>query len=583
MDYKSRYLAWLEGEFFDDATKKELLSIKDDEKEIEERFYKDLEFGTAGLRGVMGYGTNRMNKYTVGKATQGLANKILKEKDPRGESGVAISFDSRNMSRDFAELSALILNGNGIKTWIFPTLHPTPMLSFAVRSFNCISGIMVTASHNPREYNGYKAYWDDGCQVSFPMDEEIIAEVNAIESFGDIKTMEKDEAISRGLYNVITEEFDDRYLGKVMEQSLNGETVRRTADDFTIVYTPLNGAGNIPVKRALSAVGFKKVYTVPEQEEPDGNFTTVPYPNPEDPKAFSLAMKLAREKDADIIVGTDPDCDRMGAVAKGRDGEYYVISGNMTGALLAEYILSQRRAKGTMPKNPALVKTIVTSRMTDEIAKEYDTAVFDVLTGFKHIAGKIREFERDDSYKFVFGFEESFGYLAGDYVRDKDAVVSTMLICELAAVYKSRGLTLEDGIKELYDKYGYFGDSVKSIVLPGIEGMGQIKKIMDHLRKNPPARLGGETVEWARDYETGAFRNLVTGEKAESALPVSDVLHYTLADGSWICIRPSGTEPKIKIYTGTRKASMEEAKRCGEKIESSMDKVIEKILGKADA
>lgn len=576
MNYKEKYNDWLSNPLIDEETKEELKSISNDENEIEERFFQDLEFGTAGLRGVLGAGTNRMNKYTVGKANQGLANYIIKQ--GRQDKGVAISFDSRHMSKEFTELSALILNANGIKTYVFDTLHPTPMLSFAVRFYGCTAGIMITASHNPRNYNGYKAYWNDGCQVSAPKDKEIIDEVNAITDFSLIKTMDKAEAVEKGLYNVIPESFDDEYMKKVMEQSLNADMIKSVADNFTIVYTPLNGTGNIPVRRALKEAGFKNVFVVPEQENPDGNFTTVPYPNPEDPKAFEYAINLAKEKNADIIVGTDPDCDRMGSVVKNHDGSYSVISGNMAGALLADYILSQRTEKGLMPENPAMIKTIVTSKMTDEIAAKYNTKVFDVLTGFKHIAGKIREFDKNKNYKFVFGFEESFGYLSGDYVRDKDAVVSTMLICELAAFYKSRGLTLADGIEELYEKYGYFGDRVKSITLTGIDGLEKIRKIMIELRKNQPKSLGGAEIVSIGDYKTGEILNIETNEIKKSTLPSSDVLQYTLSDSSWICIRPSGTEPKIKIYTGTKAGSMKEAEALAEKIEGSMLALIDEII-----
>ena len=577
MNYKENYLSWLENPAIDEKTKEELRSIAGNEKEIEERFFQDLEFGTAGLRGVIGAGTNRMNKYTVGKANQGLANYIIKK--GRQDKGVAISFDSRHMSKEFTELSALILNANGIKTYVFDTLHPTPMLSFAVRYYGCTAGIMITASHNPREYNGYKAYWSDGCQVSAPKDKEIIDEVNAVADFSAIKIMDKEEAVKSGLYNVIPESFDEEYMKKVMEQSLNGDVVRSVAKDFTIVFTPLNGAGNIPVRKALSLAGFEKVLVVPEQELPDGDFTTVPYPNPEDPKAFEYAIELAKKENADIIVGTDPDCDRMGSVVKNHDGSYSVISGNMAGALLADYVLSQRAEKGLMPKNPALIKTIVTSRMTEEIAKKYNVTVFNVLTGFKHIAGKIRQFDKNHDYNFVFGFEESFGYLAGDYVRDKDAVVSTMLICELAAFYKSKGLTLADVIDELYKKYGYFGDRVKSLTLTGLDGLEKIRKIMIELRKNQPKALGEKEIVSVGDYKTGLITDIATGQSQKTDLPESDVLQYTLSDGSWICIRPSGTEPKIKMYTGTKADNMEDASALAEKIEKNMLDIIDGIIG----
>lgn len=577
MDYRKKYEQWLSDSCFDAETKNELKSIQNDDKEIQERFYKELDFGTGGLRGIIGAGTNRMNIYTVGKATQGLANYILKQGEEAKAMGIAIAYDSRNMSPEFAETAGLVMAGNGIKAYVFDELRPTPMLSFAVRHLGCTAGIVVTASHNPPEYNGYKVYWADGGQVPYPRDEEIITEVNYVENYSDIKKMDKEEAKKAGLYNIIGKEVDDAFVEQVESQSLNKEIINKMADDFTIIYTPLHGTGNKPVRRVLSEVGFKNVFVVPEQENPDKNFSTVGYPNPEDPKVFTLAIALAKEKNADIIVGTDPDCDRVGVVVKDNKGEYVVLTGNMSGALLAEYILSQRKAQGKLPRNGAVIKTIVTTEMVRPMCEEYEVKLFDVLTGFKYIGEKIKQFEETNKYEYIFGFEESYGCLAGTYARDKDAVVATMLLCEMAAYYKSKGLTLFEGLQEVYKKYGYFKEGIKSLTLKGIEGVEKIKHIMDTFRKNTPEEFAGVKVEWARDYQTKEFKNLLTGETEEDTLPVSNVLHYTLEDGTWICVRPSGTEPKLKFYYGVKADSMEAAEQKVVAIDKDMDKKLETI------
>lgn len=577
MDYKQRYLDWLNDAYFDAETKAELKAIENDDKEIQERFYKDLEFGTGGLRGIIGAGTNRMNKYTVGKATQGLANYILKQGEEDKKMGVAISYDSRHMSPEFAEQAALVLNGNGIKAYVFDELRPTPELSFAVRHLGCTAGIMVTASHNPPEYNGYKVYWADGGQVPYPRDEEIINEVNSIENYSDVKTANKQEAQTSGLFNIIGKEIDDEFVKNVKAQSINSDVIKQVTDTFKIVYTPLHGTGNKPVRRVLSEIGFKNVYVVPEQELPDPEFSTVSYPNPEDPKAFTLAMELAKKEQADIIVGTDPDADRVGAVVKDSSGEYIILTGNMTGVLLADYILSQKKANGTLPKNGALVSTIVSTNMTQAIAKYYDVAMYEVLTGFKYIGEKIKEFEQTGSHTFLFGFEESYGCLSGTYARDKDAVVATMLICEMAAFYKTKGMSLYEGLQEVYKKYGYYKETVKSITLKGIEGVQKIKYIMETLRKDSPNEVSGVKVVEARDYKASVTKNLVTGKEEKIELPVSDVLYYVLEDESWFCIRPSGTEPKIKVYFGVNGNTSEEADDKLNKVSSGLMSIIDEL------
>lgn len=557
MGYMEEYKRWCEDSYFDEATRAELLSIKDDEKEIEERFYKNLEFGTGGLRGILGAGTNRMNIYTVSKATQGFANYIKKQGDEAVKKGVVIAYDSRNYSPEFAEITARVLAGNGIKAYLSDELRPVPMLSFAVRNLGCTGGVVITASHNPPEYNGYKVYWDDGAQVPFPRDGEIIKEVNAITDFSMIKKADLTEAVNSGMIQYVGPELDVYYLDAITAQIVNQSIIDNT--DLKIVYTPIHGSGNKPVRRALAKAGFKNVYVVPQQEKPDGNFTTVGYPNPENKAVFDLAMELAKKVDADIIVGTDPDADRVGAVVKKTDGDYMVLTGNMTGALLCEYILSQKKAAGTLPSNGAVVSTIVSTDMTKSICAEYGMKYFDVLTGFKYIGEKIKEFEADGSYQYMFGFEESYGCLAGTYARDKDGCLATMLICELAAYYKTKGMSLYDGLIALYEKYGYYKEDITSITLKGIDGAAQIKKVMDTLRAEALTEVAGTNVIEARDYSVDKIVNMVTGEESKSGLPSSNVLYYILENGTWFCVRPSGTEPKIKVYFGSSGKTQEEA------------------------
>lgn len=576
MGYMEEYKRWCEDSYFDEATKAELLAIKDDEKEIEERFYKNLEFGTGGLRGILGAGTNRMNIYTVSKATQGFANYIKSQGETAVKKGVVIAYDSRNFSPEFAEITARVLAGNGIKAYLSDELRPVPMLSFAVRNLGCTGGVVITASHNPPEYNGYKVYWEDGAQVPFPRDGEIIKEVNAVTDFSMIKKADLTEAVNSGMIQYVGPELDVHYLDAVTNQIVNQNIIDNT--DLKIVYTPIHGSGNKPVRRALAKAGFKNVFVVPQQEKPDGNFTTVGYPNPENKAVFDLAMELAKKVDADIIVGTDPDADRVGAVVKKTDGDYMVLTGNMTGALLCEYILSQKKANGTLPANGAVVSTIVSTDMTKAICAEYGMKYFDVLTGFKYIGEKIREFEADGSYEYMFGFEESYGCLAGTYARDKDGCLATMLICELAAYYKSKGMSLYDGLLALYDKYGVYKETITSITLKGIDGAAQIKKVMDTLRAESPKEVAGVKIIEARDYSIDKIVNLVTGEESKSGLPSSNVLYYVLENGTWFCVRPSGTEPKIKIYFGSSDKSAEVVDEKLKSAESGILGIVDEIL-----
>lgn len=558
MSFMDEFNFWLNDDYFDQATKDELLKIKDNESEIEERFYKELEFGTGGLRGVIGAGTNRMNIYTVRKASQGLANYIIKANGQK--KGIAIAYDSRFMSPEFADEAALCMAANGIKAYVFESLRPTPELSFALRTLGCISGIVITASHNPPEYNGYKVYWEDGAQITTPKDKEIIGEVQAVTDYHTVKTMDKQEAINAGLYQVIGKEIDDAYMAELKKQIIHPDVIQAVADDIKIVYTPLCGTGNKPVRRILSELGFKNVYVVPEQENPDPKFTTLDYPNPEDPKAFTYALKLAKEKNADIVLATDPDADRLGIYALDtKSGEYKAFTGNMSGMLIAEYILRERKATGTMPENPALVTTIVTTNMTAPITKAYDVKLIEVLTGFKFIGEQIKLFEQTGSNNYVFGLEESYGCLAGTHARDKDAIVAVMCLCEVAAYCKKHGKTLWDMMLETYEKYGYFKETQYTITLKGIDGSKQIAEIMDKLRQNPPAAFGDLKVLKFRDYQNDVIVDMETGEKTTTGLPKSNVLYFELPDNTWCCARPSGTEPKIKFYMGVKGDSLADA------------------------
>ncbi len=574
MDYRKEYEKWLADDYFDEQIKEELKSIAGDEKEIEDRFYRELEFGTGGLRGVIGAGTNRMNVYTVRKATQGLANYIREQKGE--EKGVAIAYDSRIMSPEFAKEAALCLNANGIRTCLFSSLRPTPELSFAVRELGCIAGIVITASHNPREYNGYKVYWEDGAQITPPHDKNILSEVAKVKDYGTVKTMTEEAAKEAGLFHMIGEEIDAAYMEKLKEQSIHPEMIKQAAKDIKIVYTPLHGTGNLPVRNVLKELGFEQVYVVPKQEKPDGTFPTVAYPNPEDAKAFELALELAKEKDADIVLATDPDADRLGVYAKDKEsGEYVSFTGNMSGMLIAEYILRERKEAGTLPSNAALVKTIVTTNMADALAAEYDVKLVEVLTGFKYIGEQIKLFERDKSFQYVFGLEESYGCLAGTYARDKDACVAVMMLCEAAAFYKCHNMTLWDAMTELYKKYGYYRETLSTMTLKGIEGTAKIQKIMNDLRSSVPEKLGDFKVEAIRDYEKGIRIVSGTKEQEQLSLPKSNVLYFELENDGWCCARPSGTEPKIKFYMGVKGTSLEQSKELVEKLQATMLGLVE--------
>lgn len=558
MDYKEVYEQWIANPYFDEATKEELKSIAEDENEIKERFYMDLEFGTAGLRGIIGAGTNRMNIYVVRRATQGLANYIAKV-DKKSQ-GVAIAYDSRHMSPEFAQEAALCLAANGIKAYIFETLRPTPELSFAVRHLGCVAGINVTASHNPPEYNGYKVYWEDGAQITPPHDSGIMGEVKAISDWNTVKTMDKAEAEKAGLFEVIGKEVDDAYMAELKKQVIHMDAIQAEGKNLKIVYTPLHGTGNIPARRILKELGFENVYVVKEQELPDGDFPTVSYPNPEAAEAFELGLKLAKEVDADLVLATDPDADRLGVRVKDKNGEYHDLTGNMSGCLLANYEISQRKAvNGSLPEDGALIKTIVTTNLADAIANGYGVKLIEVLTGFKFIGQQLLGFEKSGKGSYLFGFEESYGCLIGTYARDKDAIVATMALCEAAAYYKTQGKTLWDAMIEMYEQFGYYKDDIKAVTMKGIEGLQKIQDIMNSLRQNPPAEFAGHKVVAVRDYKADTIKNLETGEVTPTGLPNSNVLYYELTNDAWVCVRPSGTEPKVKFYYGVKGTSLADA------------------------
>ena len=575
MNYLEEYKKWCESPEFDEETKKELLSIKDDEKEIEDRFYKELEFGTAGLRGVIGAGTNRMNQYTVGKATQGLANYILDQGTEN--KGVAISYDSRKMSKEFSMQTALILCANGIKTYLFESLRPVPELSFAIRELKCTAGIMITASHNPPKYNGYKVYWDDGAQIVSPRDKDIIAKVRAVESFSEIKQMSEEEAKHKGLLNFVGTEMDDKYIEKLKSLILNPEIVKEQGKKLKVVYTPLHGTGNMVAERLLKEIGIENLYVVPEQKEPDGNFPTVDYPNPEDPKAFKLALELAKKVDADVVLATDPDADRLGIFAKDtKTGEYKDYTGNMSALLIAEYRISQMKEKGMLPKNGMFITTVVSSELAKAIAKNYNLECIEVLTGFKNIGAIMRKAEENKDKQYVFGFEESYGCLIGDYARDKDGIAAVMALCEAACYYQSKGMTLWDQMIAIYEKYGYYKETQVSIVREGAEGAEEIKQMMTNTRNKDIEKIGDYKVLTFKDIEKDYVKNMITGEESKTGLPKSNVLYYELEDNNWCCIRPSGTEPKIKLYMGVKGKTDEEARKKLEDLKQAMLDVVKR-------
>ena len=576
-DYMKIYQEWLSNPYFDEATKAELKAIEGDENEIKERFYMDLEFGTAGLRGIIGAGINRMNIYVVRRATQGLANYIIKQ--GAADKGVAIAYDSRNMSPEFAMEAAMTLAANGIKAYKFESLRPTPELSFAVRELGCVAGINITASHNPPEYNGYKVYWEDGAQFTPPHDKGVTEEVLAIEDLSSVKTTDEASAIAAGKYEVIGKEIDDKYIAQVKAQVVNQKAIDEMQDQIRIVYTPLHGTGNIPARRVMKEIGFTHVYVVPEQELPDGNFPTVSYPNPEAKEAFELGLKLAKEKDADLVLATDPDADRLGVYVKdAKSGEYIPLTGNMSGSLLCEYVLSQKQAEGKIPADGQVVKSIVSTNLIDAVAKAYGAELIEVLTGFKWIGKQILKNETTGTGTYLFGMEESYGCLIGTYARDKDAISATAALCEAAAYYKQKGMTLWDAMVAMYEKYGYYKDSVKSIGLSGIEGLAKIQSIMETLRNNTPAEVGGYKVVSARDYKLDTIRDMETGAVKPTGLPASNVLYYDLEDGAWICVRPSGTEPKIKFYFGVKGTSLEDADQKEADLGASVMAMVDKMM-----
>ena len=574
MDFMKEYQKWCTDPYFDKETKAELAAIADDKTEIEDRFYRTLEFGTGGLRGVIGAGTNRMNIYTVRQATQGLANYIISQNGQN--KGVAIAHDSRRMSPEFTEEAALCLAANGIKAYVFPSLRPTPELSFTVRELGCIAGIVITASHNPREYNGYKVYWEDGAQITPPHDGNILAEVAKVTSFDMVKTMDKDAAAAAGLYNVIGDDVDEKYFDALRKQSIHPEVIKEVAKDIKIVYTPLHGTGLLPVQRVLKDLGFENVYVEPQQAVADGNFPTVAYPNPEDPKAWELALKLAKEKDADLVLATDPDADRLGVYCKDtKTGEYVSFTGNMSGMLIAEYILRERTATGTMPENPALIETIVTTDMAKSIASAYNVRLIEVLTGFKYIGEQIRIFDETGCNNYVFGLEESYGCLPGTYARDKDAPAAVTMLCEVAAYYKKQGKTLWDAMIDIYEKYGYYKEGLATMTLKGIDGAAQIQQIMSDARANLPKEVGSHKVIAVRDYKADTRTEIATGKVTPTGLPNSNVLYYELSDNAWCCVRPSGTEPKIKFYFGVKGESLKDSEEKLEALKSAMMKMFE--------
>ena len=576
-DYKSIYEEWLANPYFDEATKEELRSIKEDENEIKERFYQDLEFGTAGLRGIIGAGLNRMNIYVVRRATQGLANHIIKQGG--ADKGVAIAYDSRHMSPEFAEEAALTLAANGIKAYKFESLRPTPELSFAVRELGCIAGINITASHNPPEYNGYKVYWEDGAQFTPPHDKGVTAEVLAITDLSTVKTTDVESAKAAGKYEIIGEAIDDKYIAQVKAQVVNQEAIDKMQDSIQIVYTPLHGTGNIPARRALAEIGFSHVYVVPEQELPDGDFPTVSYPNPEAEEAFELGLALAKEKDADLVLATDPDADRLGVYVKdAKSGDYIPLTGNMSGSLLCEYVLSQKKERGAIPEDGQVVKSIVTTNLVDAVAKSYGCELIEVLTGFKYIGQQILKEENTGYGTYLFGLEESYGCLIGTYARDKDAISATVALCEAAAYYKMKGMTLWDAMIAIYEKYGYYKDAVKSIGLKGIEGQAKIQAIMDTLRNNTPTEVGGYRTVSARDYKLDTIKDMENGEVKPTGLPESNVLYYDLTDDAWLCVRPSGTEPKIKFYYGIKGTSLADADEKSAKLGEAVMAMVDSMM-----
>lgn len=577
MGYKEQYMQWLESDYMDEATKEELRQIAGDEKEIEERFYTELEFGTAGLRGIIGAGCNRMNEYTVRKATQGLANYILKVGGQ--DRGVAIAYDSRHMSPEFADVAALCLAANGIKAYVFESLRPTPELSYAVRKLHTIAGINITASHNPPEYNGYKVYWEDGAQITPPHDSGIMNEVKAISDYAVCKKMDKDAAIAAGLYQTIGADIDDPYIEELKKLVVHQDAIDAVGSQIKVVYTPLHGTGNIPVRRVLKELGFTNVYVVPEQELPDGDFPTVSYPNPEAKEAFTLGLALAKKVDADLVLATDPDADRLGVYVKdAKTGEYHPLTGNMSGCLIGDYLIGQKKELQGLPEDGVFVRSIVSTNMADAIADYYGIELVEVLTGFKFIGQKILEMEKTGKGTYLFGMEESYGCLTGTYARDKDAVVASMALCEAAAYYKTKNMTLWDAMIAMYERYGYYQDGITAITLKGIEGLEKIGQIMNTLRAEAPKKIGAYQVTAVRDYKNDTITDIATGAVRPTGLPSSNVLYYELTDDAWVCVRPSGTEPKVKFYFGIKGSSLADADAKAEAMKAAVNALVEKML-----
>ena len=579
MDYMSEYKRWLDCSALSADEHAELAAVADNQEEIESRFFAPLSFGTAGLRGVLGVGLNRMNRFTVGQAAQGLANLIVSNGQAAMDRGVAIAYDSRHFSAEFAKQSACIMAANGIQSLLFDELRPTPELSFAVRHYGCIAGINITASHNPKEYNGYKVYWEDGAQITAPKDAQIIGEVNAIKDYAEIKKMTTEEAKAAGLYEVIGKEIDDKYMEALKKLVLHPEAIKQMASSLKIVYTPLHGTGNVPVRRVLKELGFEQVTVVPEQELPDGEFPTVSYPNPEAAEAFELGLALGKKVDADLILATDPDADRLGVYVKdSKTGEYHSLTGNMSGCLIGDYVIGQRKALYGLPEDGAFIRSIVSTNMADAIAKYYGIQLVEVLTGFKFIGQKILEFENTGKGTYLFGMEESYGCLTGTYARDKDAVDASMTLCEAAAYYKTKNMTLWDAMLAMYERYGYYKDDVTAITLKGIEGLAKIQEIMNTLRENAPAEIGGYKVTAVRDYKKNTITDTATGAVKPTGLPASNVLYYELEDDAWVCVRPSGTEPKVKFYLGVKGTSLEDADAKSKALSEAVHAMIGKML-----
>ncbi len=575
MGYKETYTRWLNSPAVDEQTKAELKAISNDEKEIEERFYRELEFGTAGMRGIIGAGTNRINVYNVRRASMGVAKYVNDEGADAANAGVLIGYDTRNFSRIFAEETAKVLTANGVKVYLFPIVHSVPEVSFGIRELKCAAGVMITASHNPKEYNGYKVYGPDGGQLPPEAADVVVKAIDSYDVFDDVKFITLDEAKAKGLLEIPGKELDDKFIAAVMKQQLNPEAVKEVADTFKIIYTPFHGTGSRPVQTVLKKIGFKNLIVVKEQDNEDGNFPTVKSPNPENKEGFTIAIELAKQNDVDVIIGTDPDCDRVGIVVRDAEGIYRTLTGNQTGALLVDYVLRSRKEKGTLPENGVVIKTIVTTELAAAIAESYGMEIMNVLTGFKYIGEKMTEFANTGNHTYLIGFEESYGYLVGDHARDKDGVVASMLIAEMAAYYKTKGKSLYEALQDIYKKYGYYAEKTVSVTMPGKDGMEKMSSMLVDLRENPPVKIGGMNVVLYTDYQSQTIKDARGGVSPLKGLPKANVLKYNLSDDkSYFMIRPSGTEPKIKIYLGTFADNMSSAETT---IETILESVKERL------